>query len=456
MSALIARDKIPLDLREKMIDDLVVKSKAKEGARTKYAKKVEFNTYDLIEDDELVCVPFAYYTEYLKLGFPNNAHYTSKMNCRFKLSLFERQKRIRDETFQILNETRSIILCLRTGWGKTLYAIYCGCKIGAQVLVVCHRVGVLNQWYSAIKKACGEDTVIQMVNKSCEINPDADWYLINATVLPKRDRMDFFHVKTVIADEAHCLCTQQYSQGFNYIFPKYFLLLTATPVRSDGQDKVLELYGGKKVIYCPLEDDFTVYLYYSKFKPEVKKNSSGDLDWNSVLKSQGLSESRNTIIIDLCRFFCRRNILILCKRKDQAKWLHEGLQKYGQDSELYMGSKQTVNIEARIIVSTCSKSGVGFDAPNLDMLIVASDLEESWMQYLGRVFRREHHLPIIIDIIDEFHSLRVHSQTRIDICKKSGAQIMKFNNHVKSWDKWRRYFKTDISEFSPIGPSRAL
>lgn len=451
MSALIPRESIPLNLREKMIDDLIVKSKAKEGKRSKYNKKIEFNTYDLIEDDELVCVPFAYYIMYLQLGFPNNAHHAATMNCKFQLQLFDRQKRIRDETLSILNENRSIILSLRTGWGKTFYAIYLACKIGYKTLIICHRLQLINQWIDSIKRACGENAAIQLVNKSCEIDEDADWFIINAAVLPKRNRMDFFHVKTLLADESHCLCTEKYSQGFNYVFPKFFILLTATPVRSDGQDRVLELYGGKKIIYCPLEDDFIVYLFYSKFKPEVKKNSAGDLDWNSVLKSQALSESRNTMIIDLCRFFCKRNILILCKRKDQAQWLYNGLQKYNEDSELYMGSKRTVNIEARIIVSTCSKSGVGFDAPNLDMLIVASDLEESWMQYLGRVFRREHHLPIIIDIIDEFHPLRTHSQTRIDICKQAGAQVMKFNNHVKSWEKWRKYFKTDISDVRPTG-----
>jgi superfamily II DNA or RNA helicase len=448
MSALVSRDSIALDLRETMIDELVVKSKVKDGKRSKYDKKIAFNTYDLIDDDELVCVPFAYYTKYLRLGFPNNAHHAPMMKCRFKLSLFERQKSIREETFAILNETRSIVLSLRCGWGKSLYGIYVACKIGYKTIVICHRIGLINQWIDSIKRACGDDTAIQLVNSSCEIDLDSDWYIINASILSKRDRMDFFHVKTALVDELHTLCTEKYSTGFHYIFPKYFIGLTATPVRSDGQDKVIELFAGTKMIYRPLEADFILYLFYSKFKPETKKNAGGDLDWTAVLKSQALSEERNIMIVDLCRYFCRRNILVLCKRKDQATWIYNTLKKYKYDCELYMGSKKTVNIEAKIIVATCSKSGVGFDAPNLDMLILASDVQEQWLQYLGRVFRREHHFPIIIDIIDDFHPLRKHAATRIDICKQAGAQVVNFSNHVKMWGKWRKIFQT-------MGPSRS-
>ena len=334
---------------------------------------------------------------------------------------------------------------------NTLYSLYLACKIGYKTLIVCHRVRLIIQWKESILKACGPDTKVQVVGGKDEVDPDTDFYIINAVTLPKRDRYDFFHVKTMIADEAHTLCTEKYSRGFNYVFPQYLIGLTATPLRSDGQDKVIELFIGPNMIYRPLRANFNAYLLKTGFRPVVGKNAAGDLDWNSVLASQAGDTGRNTTIVNLCRYFCRRNILVLCKRKDQARIIHAGLLKYGEDVTVFMGSTKILNLESRIVISTCSKSGVGFDHQKLDMLILASDVEENFVQYLGRVFRRDDQCPIILDMIDNFRPLQTHAQSRTKIYEDAGGCIRNFGNYFPTFRGWSDVFRTDLSDLVGVG-----
>jgi len=84
--------------------------------------------------------------------------------------------------------------------------------------------------------------------------------------------------------------------------------------------------------------------------------------------------------------------------------------------------------EARILIATFQKVGTGFSHDKLDMLIIACDTEEYFMQYLGRVFRTPYVEPIIIDIIDQNPILRRHFLTRKKIYQESGGTIMPFVN----------------------------
>ena len=56
-----------------------------------------------------------------------------------------------------------------------------------------------------------------------------------------------------------------------------------------------------------------------------------------------------------------------------------------------------------------------------------SDVEEYFIQYLGRVFRREDVRPVIFDIVDNFNSLKRHYYTRKKVYEESGGTILKFN-----------------------------
>jgi hypothetical protein len=77
----------------------------------------------------------------------------------------------------------------------------------------------------------------------------------------------------------------------------------------------------------------------------------------------------------------------------------------------------------RVLIGTTSKAGVGFDHDKLDALILASDLEDYFIQYLGRVFRRLDVTPIVFDLVDENSILKRHFATRKAVYLESGGKI---------------------------------
>lgn len=608
MSVSIEIDTIPIELRRKMLTDLKVKALAKDGKNVKFAKTESFDIYTIDEDN--VIVPFAYYFQKMSPdeGFPNAHIMYPKSKATFNIPLFDRQREIRDDALRILNDTHSLMGSMATGFGKTLFAIYLACKIGLKTVIFAGiRLIIVDQWKKSIIKACGEGANIQVLGTKTQLDPDADFYIINTANVTKRSREDFSQAGLLIADEClikdslivtdqgnipikkihdmnialrpkalsfnqntlvyefkqitnswrtikqeailevylgkksikctgghriltnggyvcardliagdlivcsgddspcisytllpvqwvsiyeydsshrfvydievegnhnfvvssddtsqsgptvhncHTLCTPKYAEAFGYIFPKYVIGLTATPVRTDGHDLVIELYCGPNIIYKPLNAMFNAYLIPTGFAPVIKKTESGDLNWNAVLASQATSQSRNELLLDIVRYFGHRNILVACKRKDQANILHLGLKKYEEDSDVYFGSDVIVNYQCRILVVTYSKAGCGFDHPKLDMLLVAGDAEESFMQYLGRVFRREWHFPIVIDPVDKFWPLMKHSKTRQEIYTSSGGEVKKFEKWFPCFQSWRKQFGTDLTDiYEELGVS---
>ena len=99
------------------------------------------------------------------------------------------------------------------------------------------------------------------------------------------------------------------------------------------------------------------------------------------------------------------------------------------DIELFFGSKKGYNDKCRVLISTYSKSGVGMDCPHLNMLIVGADVEEQFIQYLGRIFRTYDDFPIMIDLVDKFKPMYNHSKSRCDIAKNLGGEIKNFKDY---------------------------
>ena len=98
------------------------------------------------------------------------------------------------------------------------------------------------------------------------------------------------------------------------------------------------------------------------------------------------------------------------------------------DADLFVGSKKTFDADSRILVVTCSKGGVGFDHSKLDMLIIAADVENLFIQYLGRVFRRDDTIPIVVDIKDKFYPFQRHLKTRMQTYLDTGGVMCKYED----------------------------
>jgi superfamily II DNA or RNA helicase len=338
-----------------------------------------------------------------------------------------------------LNRTKSVVLSLHTGFGKTVMALYLACKIKQKTIILCHRKIIIDQWVSSIKKYIPDATYSilgEKIKKKSEFvdSKECDILICNVINVPKQEREFYNRFGCVIIDEIHTVCTDSFSKSLLYLFPKYVIGLSATPFRSDGMDRIIELYCGPEIIYRKLSKPFNVYKLNTGYKPDPKVNIAGQMDWNSVLEGQSTNLKRNKLIVNLCRYFTTRNILVLVKRKEHALILQNLLKECGENVDVFMDTQTTFNEGCRILIATYSKGGVGFDFPKLDMFISGADVEEGFMQYIGRIFRRDDVSPIYIDLIDEMSTIKKHSTERLKICKEIGGDVKDFHKSFKDFN----------------------
>lgn len=436
MTTIIKASEIDQDKRvllKKFTNDLIVKSVNNEPYKKKYTAQTKIQLFE-INDDEFI-IPFFYHQTLLnQLNYEDiyaNDDLEYKGNTfEFTGSLLPRQEEIKYEILETLVLQRCCILSLYCGFGKTIFSIYLAQKLvesmgGGKVGVCCHRLVLIEQWVHSVNKTT--NAKVQVVKAKNKIDPDANIYVFNLQNIQKREIDDMKDIAVLIIDECHVICTQNLAYSMMFIRPKYMIGLSATPKRADGIDDVLYKYMSNTIIERRMKRNYMVYIFNSVFSPKVEKNAIDQLDWNSCLQQQAENKDRNREICNIARKFSSRNILILCKRVSHAQTLLDELIKT-EDAEMFVGSKKTFDTESRILLVTCSKGGVGFDHPKLDMLIIAADVENLFIQYLGRVFRRDDTIPIVVDIKDKFYPFQRHLKTRMQIYLETGGVIGKYED----------------------------
>lgn len=422
----------------RLIKDLSISAK-----ETKYNKNPKTMVLFKYEDelnsnaDKNLLVPLAY--AYQKsLTIKDDEVKERKMKFTGTLNL--RQKMIKQEVFDILNETKSIILAFYTGFGKTISAIYFATKINYPTCIIVNRLSLIDQWKSSIRKVCSKAKV-QVITSKNKIDKDIDFYIINISTVSKRKMTDFKYIKLLICDEAHTICSENYSKALFYFKPVYSIALTATPERDDGLDVILEHYFGPSIVSKSLWYPCNIYYVQTGFVPTMEQGTNG-LDWNKALESQAKCGFRNSMIVKIAKYFKHRTFIIMCKRIEQCKEIYNELSDI-KGVEIYTGNKTEYDDKCRILISTFSKTGVGFDFPKADSLIIGSDVKAQVLQYYGRIFRRDDVVPSVFDLRDKSFVMDKHWRIRESIYKEHGGIIKDFN---KCFPEFFNFWKIQSSK----------
>ncbi len=225
----------------------------------------------------------------------------------------------------------------------------------------------------------------------------------------------------IVVHNCHLVLAEKLFKAMFKITPKYVIGLSATPYRPDGLNALLDLYFGPDKIIKKLFRPHTVYTIHTGIQLKYDLQWNGDIDWNSVLNNQACHAERNQLIVDIVKKFSVKTFLVLCKRVTHAETLVEMLAD--EHVTFLYGSKKEYDQNARIIVATGQKCGVGFNNAKLNALLLASDMQEYFIQYLGRVFRTPDVKPIVFDLVDNLKSLKTHYQTRKQVYRESGGDI---------------------------------
>ena len=431
MSILVPIDSLNYDQKYKVDNELEIKIESPNfGLRSTRS----IYPYDIIEND--VVIPFGFACSELSLPRRSRDSF-STFQLLFTGSLRDEQKEIKRETIHFLNKTGSAIISAYPGFGKTCTSINIAIGIGFKTLIIVNKIVLINQWKESILKFC-PDASIQIVTAKSRLT-DAHFYIVNAINVPKLSKRFFDDIGTVIVDELHLIMAESLSKSLMNVFPRYLLGLSATPYRPDSLDKLIDIYFGTNKVCRKLWRKHIAYKVRTNFKPEVEYASNGKINWSSIIDQQGNNKERNKLIVNLVLTFPERNFLILVKRVSQGEYLLNTLISYGEHATSLLGNNQTFDREARILIATGQKCGTGFDHDKLDTLVLASDFEEYFVQYLGRIFRKQHTEPVVYDFVDKNGILEKHFKTRKEIYTEHGGVI-------KQYDVENLNFEVEIEE----------
>jgi superfamily II DNA or RNA helicase len=391
-----------------------------------YGQKTAQNTYVQayrIQQSSLLFLPFAYAVQQ---GFTPMTHRPLTRPFRFTGTLREEQKVVRNEVLEILNRQHSAILSTHVGFGKSILAVYFAYKIQLKTLIIVNRLVLMQQWEGVLQQFI-DNPKVQVIKPNKLIDWDNDFFIVNAINLPKLGYMP--EIGLVLVDEVHLIVSKVLSTSFQYVTPQYLIGLSATPYRNDGMDILLDLYFGQARVDRQLQRVHHVYRVDTKFTPTVEKQANGKVDWNHILNQQANDSARNDLVVEIIQSNTL-NFLVLCKRVDQIKLLESKLKEKGIEPECLYGDKQPsgtppTNNQKMVMIGTIQKVGTGYDNPYLNAMIVASDLEAYFIQYLGRIFRKQDTIPVVFDLVDDNSILKKHYKTREKAYLKHGGIVKK-------------------------------
>lgn len=335
--------------------------------------------------------------------------------------LWSQQKEVVDDAMIALKNRRTCILKLPCSFGKTIMSIYIAHKLGLKTMVIVHRGILVEQWKLAVEKFTNLTVQIITGETTC-LQSNAGFYIVTPIIASKKEPPFFDDIGTLILDECHALCTPAFMQGLFNIFPKYAISLSATPYRKDNMHQVIFSCFGRNLIERISFRKFLLYRLDTNVKPRIERNFKRKINWNTVIESLGENDVRNHMIVETTQKFKDKYILIICKRINHVKLLQQMIEKIEADStSIMIGTMTKYDLTRRILISTYSKLGVGFDDPRLNLEILADSCTEV-EQVAGRVFRDKKNTPIIIDMVDNFPTLEKHWNMRKEWYLNSGAE----------------------------------
>jgi superfamily II DNA or RNA helicase len=380
-----------------------------------------------MNEDNTISLPFRWALENVPNIIRPERKDLTPIQATFTSTLRTVQLEIKDECISHLNKKGCVLISLFPGAGKTCLSIYLASKIGLKTLFICHRLVLVEQWKKAISRFVQHPRIgfvkTEKNPKKLAASLDNDFLIVNAQNVKKLGSECFRDVGLVVIDEIHAIMAESLSECLYHLHPRYLIGLSATPSRPDGLDKLLDFYFGTDTkIVRELYHPHIVY----RIDTSIEYEEDSKTQWSAMITSQCMNEARNNLIVDIILSHKDRTFLVLCKRVDQAKYIASRLE---EEKELVSVMTEDVNEydeNSRVIVSSIQKTGVGFSFDKLDALVLGSDVEEYFIQYLARVMRTEQVKPIVFDLVDPHRSLKKHFSERKKVYLKAGGVIKDF------------------------------
>jgi len=325
------------------------------------------------------------------------------------------------------------MICLQTGGGKTVCALYIASQLKMKTLIIVHNTFLKDQWEDRIKAFLPDVTIGHLQGETVDVDKDIVIAMIQSISMKEYPKEVFRGFGLTVIDECHHIASEVFVQAFQKITSKHMLGLSATPDRKDGLMYVIEWFLGP-ILYRSESGDKVDDLV----KVEMYRHDPADVDFNRILlNNQGVmnvagmvnklaayiprTDMLVKIIGDILDQDPARQILVLSDRVQHCKdiWAKLDPEKAAILAQNVASAKRAEFCASKkVLIATYSMCKEGFDVATLNTLVMATprpDID----QIVGRILRTEKASriihPLIVDIVDS--TFRRQFQARLKLYK---------------------------------------
>lgn len=368
-----------------------------------------------------------------KFGAPESTDITSVSSDRWEFAGSIRPAQVEVVNAYLKPDVKDGMICLQTGGGKTVCALYIASQIKKRTLIIVHNTFLKDQWEDRIKAFLPKATIGHIQGETTDTEKDIVIAMIQSLSMKDYPKEVFRGFGLTVVDECHHIASEVFVQAFQKITSSHMLGLSATPDRKDGLMYVIEWFLGP-ILYRSESGDKVDALV----RVEMYKHEPADTSFNTILyNSQGVmnvagmvnklaefkprTDMLVKIINDILEQEPERQILVLSDRVQHCKDICALLdpEKAAILAQNVVASKRAEFCASKkILIATYSMCKEGFDVASLNTLVMATprpDID----QIVGRILRTEKDKrsvhPLIVDVVDS--TFRRQFQARLKLYK---------------------------------------
>jgi superfamily II DNA or RNA helicase len=331
------------------------------------------------------------------------------------------------------------ILALATNAGKTEVASVILKAVNLPSLYLCSGKDVMFQTQKSLQSLLGEKIGIVGSGKR-----DIQKFTVGlAQTLSKTHQFPFLNsIQLFVADECHHLKSNTWLEVLNACPNAVFRFgLSGTPYADELAER--RLTGATGSVISEVSNQFLVeqgisakpkFIFQKVCPAGVETLSYKEAYRDAIV----LNDERNQFVIDYCKKFQGRSILVLVWQVVHGKVLEQIFKSQGMKAQFVSGQDavqdriQAVGQFRRqsksvLIASTIFDEGISI--PEIDVLILAAGWKTPlrFLQRVGRAMRTrpDKKSVVIIDFLDfgNYHTL-LHSKARLEAAKGEGFEII--------------------------------